>query len=363
MTDRPSRTASTINRLDRPGVARRDLLQMTGAGIAALGLISATRAVSAQQGGAWDKTFPQSGQVSVERVSFTNGFGITLVGDLYVPKAIDRSRSHPALIVGHPFGSIKEQTSGLYAQTLAERGFVTLAFDASYGGESGGTPRLIGAPEAFVEDFSAAVDFLGVHPLVDRARIGSIGICASGAFVISAAQSDRRIRAIATVSLWDLGRESREGIPASLTYEQRTSTLDDIGNQRWVEAAGGQRFMIGVPETVDAQTPQLTREFHDYYRTPRAQHPRATTEFALSSVGRLVNFFPTLQIQTISPRPILIIAGENALSRYLSEDAFKRAAQPKTLHLVPGAGHVDLYDRVNLIPFDTIGSFFTEHLA
>lgn len=313
---------------------------------------------------AWDKTFPQSALVIQKKVSFYNRLGINLVADLYVPKNLDRSRRHPALVVGTPFGAVKEQASGLYAQTMAERGFITIAHDASYNGESGGQPHFIASPEAFVEDFSAAVDFLGVHSLVDRNRIGVIGVCGSGSFVLSAAQIDPRMKAIATVVMWDMGRDRRQHLGDTMSEADRRKELVAIGQQRWIEAEGGEKkYVIGTPQTITADSPDFVKEFYDYYRTPRARHPRSTTAMSLTSNGALMQFYPVERVDTISPRPILLIAGEVAVSRYFSEDAFARAGEPKELYIVPGATHVDLYDRVNLIPFDKLTSFFTQHLA
>lgn len=312
----------------------------------------------------WDTTFPPSDAVQVEKVSFENRLGIDLAGDLYVPSDIDASVSHPAIIVGHPYGGVKEQTSGLYAQQMAERGFVTLAFDASYGGESGGAPRNIASPEAFAEDFSAAVDFLGTQALVDRNRIGVIGICGSGGFSLAAAAADPRIRALATVSMYDMGRAMRQGLNDVVSEDQRKENLAAAGRQRWAEAGGAEPQMVAG--TLDELTPEATaveREFFDYYRTPRGQHPRSTTEFTLTSQPAMNAFFPMTQIDAISPRPLLFVAGENAHSRYFSEDAFAQATEPKELVIVPGVGHVDLYDRTEMIPFDRLTGFFDQNLA
>ncbi|KMO82724.1 hypothetical protein BST22_25190 [Mycolicibacterium chubuense] len=311
----------------------------------------------------WDKTFPKSDAVDSEKVRFDNRLGITLVGDLYVPKSIDRSVTHPAIIVGHPYGGVKEQSSGLYAQQMAERGFVTLAFDASYGGESGGSPRNIASPEAFTEDFSAAVDYLGTHALVDRTRIGVIGVCGSGSFALSAAAVDPRIRALATVSMYDMGRAMRQGPADSVPEDQRRQTLAAAAEQRWAELDGAERRMVpGTPVELTDQSSAIDREFYDYYRTPRGEHPRSTTAFTFTSMAAMNSYYPFAQIEAISPRPLLFIAGENAHSRYFSEDAFARAAEPKELVIVPGAGHVDLYDRAELIPFDTLTRFFDQNL-
>lgn len=322
--------------------------------------MSATTQMSAQT---WDKTFPKSDKVTVEKVSFKNRYDITVVADLYLPNGLDQSKKQAAIVIGHPFGGVKEQSSGLYAQQLAERGFVTLAFDLSYGGESGGTPRHIASPETYVDDFSAAVDFIGSRPFVDRNRIGAIGICGSGGFGVSAAAIDPRIKAIATVSMYDMGRERRQGFEDKMTVADRRAYLDEIAEQRWSEVDGAPvRYLRGTLETIDENSPAAAREFFDYYRTPRGQHARSTTETSFTSSAPMMNFFPFANIEMISPRPILFIAGEIANSRYFSEDAYKVAAEPKELYIVKGAGHVDLYDRLEYIPFDKLTSFFTPHL-
>jgi len=296
----------------------------------------------------WDKTFPQSENVTHTKVSFDNRLGINLVGDLYVPKELDRSQKHAAIIVGHPFGGVKEQTSGLYAQQMAERGFVTLAFDASYNGESGGQPRSIASPEAFVEDFSAAVDFLGTRPFVDRERIGVIGICGSGGFSLNAAAIDPRMKAVATLSMYDMGRDRRQGFGDTMTEADRVKALKAVVEQRWDEFEGREKkYVIGTPEAITADSPEVVREFYDYYRTPRGHHPRSSTAMSLTSDAALMNFFPFAQIKTTAPRPILFIAGEKANSKYFSEEAYKLT---------------DLYDGLKFIPFEKLTAFFVENL-
>lgn len=313
---------------------------------------------------AWDKTFPQSDKVTVEAVSYKNRFGIRIAADLYLPKTIDKSKKHAAVIVGAPYGGVKEQGAGIYAQTLAERGFVAIAFDPSFNGESGGEPRHISSPEIFVEDFSAAVDFIGTRPYVDRNKIGVIGICGSGGFALSAAQVDRRIKAIVTVSMYDISRVAAKGFKDSMTEEERNTFLDQIGEERWKEFEGGEVQLTprGAPLTVDENTDPISREFYEYYSTPRGYHRNSITQFTMTSSMAFMNFPLLTHIRSISPRPILFIIGEHAHSRYFSEDAYKLAAEPKELYIVPGAGHVDLYDRLNYIPFDKLTSFFTEHL-
>lgn len=317
----------------------------------------------------WDKTFPQSDEVTHEKVTFENRLGIELVADMYIPNDAADAEELPAIIVGHPFGGVKEQTSGLYAQEMAERGFVTVAFDASYNGESGGEPRNIASPEAFVEDFSAAVDFLGTQDSVDRDRIGVIGLCGSGGFTINAAQVDPRLQAVATVSMYDMGRAHREGlglIPVSdevMTEEEWDLALEEAAEQRWVEAEGGEpvQDLIGDAVELEPSQEEAAEEFAEYYETSRGEHPRSLP-MSMTSRGALMNFFPFEQIETISPRPILFVAGENAHSRSHSEDAYELAGEESELYIVPDAGHVDLYDDTDLIPFDELESFFQDNI-
>ncbi|HEU4562339.1 MAG TPA: alpha/beta hydrolase [Longimicrobium sp.] len=346
------------------GAGRRLLLKLAGTAAVVLGSLSMTDgAASAQQTLGWDKTFPQSNRVDHQKVSFQNRLGINLVADLYVPKNLDRSRRHPAIIVGHPYGAVKEQASGLYAQTMAERGFITIAFDASYNGESGGQPHFIGSPEAMVEDFSAAVDFLGRNALVDRERIGVIGVCGSGGFSLAAAQIDPRIKAVATVSMYDIGQASRQGLAASLDEAALRSSLQRIAAQRWAEVDGAERAMvIGTPEAITERSTAIDREFYDYYRTPRGHHPRSTTAMSVTTGAPMMLFSAFEHLEWISPRPVLFITGDRSHSRIFSEQAYQMASEPRELHIVPGAGHVDLYDRVNLIPWGKLTSFFTQHL-
>jgi uncharacterized protein len=309
------------------------------------------------------KTFPLSQNVTVEKVSFPNRYGITLVGDMYLSKDMDRSQKYPAIIVGTPYGGVKEQGAGIYAQEMAERGFVTLAFDQSYNGESGGEPRRISSPEIFTEDFSAAVDFLGTREFVDRDKIGVIGMCGSGGFALTAAQVDTRIKAIAPIVMYDMSRVKALGWMDAMTEEQRQDYLDQIGEQRWAEFEGGEvKMIVGTPKTIDEKTDPIGREFFDYYRTERGEHPRSTTEMTMTSDAAFMNFPLLYYIESISPRPILFVTGEFAHSKYFTDDTYEMAAEPKELYVVPGAGHVDLYDRVDLIPFDKLESFFRSSL-
>jgi hypothetical protein len=266
-------------------------------------------------------------------------------------------------------GAVKEQSANLYATKMAERGFVILSLDLSFWGESDGQPRNAVLPDIYAEDFSAAVDFLGTRPFVDRDRIGVLGICGSGSFVISAAKIDPRMKAIATVSMYDMGSVNRNGLKHSQTLEQRKKILEEAAEQRYVEFTGGEtKYTSGTVHQLSETSTAVEREFYDFYRTPRGeftpkgQSSKLTTHPTLTSNARFMNFYPFDDIETISPRPMLFITGENAHSREFSEDAYKRAAEPKELYIVPGAGHVDLYDRVQLIPFDKLEAFFKTNL-
>lgn len=336
--------------------------------VMALGvLVSMTGAACAAEEKGWDKTFPLSDKVIHEKVSYPNRYGITVVADMYLPQNIDRSQKYAAIVVGTPYGGVKEQGAGIYAQTMAERGFVTIAFDESYNGESGGEPRHVSSPEIFVEDFSAGVDFLGTRPFVDRNRIGVIGICGSGAFSLKAAQVDHRIKAVATASMYDMSRVTRNGWMDSMTDEQRSQMLDALGEQRWQDFENGDpeynpSFPAEPADTVPEELDPITSEFFEYYAMKRGFHPRARANFTTTSSMAFMNFPLLNYVDTISPRPILFIMGENAHSRYFTEDAYKMAAEPKELYVVPEARHIDLYDRTDMIPFDKLTSFFTEYL-
>ena len=304
--------------------------------------------------------------VKKQKVTFHNRFLIDMVGDLYFPANYSPAKKYAAIIVGHPFGGVKEQTSGLHARKRAEIGYVTLAFDASYYGESGGYPRRMESPEVRVDDFSAAVDFLTNHPAVEADKIGVIGICGGGCYSVSATQIDHRIKALATISMYDMGRARRQGIGDTQTYQQRMSILDEIGRQRTAEYGGAARKDIrALPEKVDENTPKFAIDFLDYYDNPeRGQHPNSTGYYSYTSLAPMMNFFPFTQIETISPRPLLFIVGENAVSKYFSEDAYEKAAEPKELFVVPGATHVDLYDQPEYlkITLPKLDTFFKQYL-
>ncbi len=311
----------------------------------------------------WDKTFPKSEKVVHQKVTFTNRYGITLAADLYQPK--DANGKLAALAVGGPFGAVKEQSSGLYAQTMTERGFVTLAFDPSYTGESGGEPRNVASPDINTEDFSAAVDFLGLQPSVDRERIGIIGICGWGGMALNAAAVDKRVKAVVTSTMYDMTRVMSKGYNDSVTLEQRTQTLEHLSRQRWVDAENGTPTYGPVMNELKGGEAQFLVDYHDYYRTPRGFHPRAINSngsWTLTTPLSFMNMPLLTYIKEISPRPILFIHGEKAHSRYFSETAYAAAAEPKELLIIPGANHTDLYDRVDVIPFAKITEFFSTNL-
>ena len=313
--------------------------------------------------------FYKSNKVTMKKVTFKNQYNMNVAGNLFIPKGLKKNTKNPAIIVGHPMGAVKEQSANLYAAKMAERGFVTLSLDLSFWGESEGQPRNAVSPDIYAEDFSAAVDFIGTRPFVDKDRIGVLGICGSGSFVISAAKIDPRMKAIATVSMYDMGAANRNGLKHSQTLEQRKKILEEAAEQRYVEFTGGKtKYTSGTVHELNENSTAIEREFYDFYRTPRGEFtpkgttPERTTHPTLTSNVKFMNFYPFEDIETISPRPMLFITGENAHSREFSEDAYKLAAEPKELYIVPGAGHVDLYDRVNLIPFDKLESFFKENL-
>lgn len=326
-------------------------------------------------------TFKLSDKVTRQKVSFKNRYGITLSGDLYLPKNTGNEKL-PALAVSGPFGAVKEQSPGLYANELASRGFVALAFDPSFTGESGGVVRNVASPEIFTEDFSAAVDYIGLLPSVNRNRIGALGICGLSGMAITAATSDSRIKAVATVSMYDMSRSISRSYKDSYTKEQRQKVVDYLSQQRWEDAENG-KFALGphevpfddkgnivkgdrvLPETLPNNPDPVLASFFDYYRTPRGFHGRSinsTTAWTATSPMSFFSFPQMTNIEMISPRPILLIAGANAHSRYYSEDVYKMALQPKELVIVPDADHVDLYDKKDKIPFSKLESFFEDNL-
>lgn len=360
-------TDATIT-TDLPNPQRRKLLLAAGVGTAALAVASfGPRAALAQPTSEWDKVFQKSDRVDHQKVSFTNRYGIALVGDLYMPR--DRGDAPlPALAVAGPFGAVKEQSSGLYAQTMAERGFIALAFDPSYTGESGGEPRFVASPDINTEDFMAAVDCLGLRPEVDRERIGMIGICGFGGMALNATAPDKRVKAVAVTSMYDMSRVNAQGYYDAMTDEERAETLTRLSLQRWEDDAtsGPPALAGGLPDTLDGVDDPVTTMYWHYYKTDRGYHPRSVNSncgWNVTSAFSFMNMPQLTYIHEISPRPALIIAGSEAHSRYFSEEAYAAAAEPKELIIIDGADHVDLYDQVDIIPFDRLANFFSNNLA
>ncbi|TIA06183.1 alpha/beta-hydrolase [Aureobasidium pullulans] len=314
--------------------------------------------------------FYRSDNVTLWPVTFQTQYRTEVTANLFLPDFLDYNSTHPAIVVGHPMGAIKEQGGNLYAQKLAEQGFVTVAIDLPFWGGSEGEPRQLVAPDAYAEGFSAAVDFLGLRSYINRRQIGAIGICGSGGFVISAAKIDPRISAIATSTMYNMGNLNRNGLQHSVSVEQRKQVIANAAAQRWVEAEGGDYiYSEGAPFEINEDSDAVSLEFYDYYRTsrglftPASSFPNQTSDRIFSSNTRFINFYPFNDIETISPRPILFVTGDQAHSKEFSVDAYARAMEPKELYWVPGAGHVDLYDRVDLIPFAKITDFFRTSLV
>lgn len=313
----------------------------------------------------WDKTFPQSDKVNIKKVSFKNRYGITLVGDLYTPKD-KTSEQMAAIAVAGPFGAVKEQASGLYAQTMAERGFITLAFDPSYTGESGGEPRNVSSPEINTEDFSAAVDFLSNQKDVNPDEIGIIGICGFGGFGINAAAMDTRIKATVAVTMYDMTRVTANGYFDAMTEDDRYKLKESLNKQRTEDFKNGTYAKAsGLPEKLTGEEPQFVQDYYGYYKTPRGFHKRSINSngnWNTTASLALINM-PILAYSNEIRNAVLIIHGEKAHSRYFSEDAYKKLkGDNKELLIVEGANHVDLYDNLEKIPFDKIESFFTTYL-
>ena len=321
------------------------------------------QAVQAAEAPVWDKTFPKSERVDHQKVTFKNRYGITLVADQYQPKNI--SGKLAAIVVSGPFGAVKEQSSGLYAQAMAERGFVTLAFDPSYTGESGGEPRNVASPDINTEDFSAAIDFIGLQPNVNREQVGIIGICGWGGMALNAAAADKRIKAVVTSTMYDMTRVMSRGYNDSMTPEQRTQVLEQLSRQRWVDAENGTPSYQPSYNKLSGGEAQFLVDYHNYYMTKRGYHARSVNSgnsWTQTTPLSFMNMPILTYIKEISPRPILLIHGEKAHSRYFSETAYAAAAEPKELLIIPGANHTDLYDGTDVIPFDKIETFFKENL-
>ncbi|MCD8261487.1 MAG: alpha/beta hydrolase, partial [Bacteroides sp.] len=312
----------------------------------------------------WDKVFPQSDKVGHSKVTFRNWYGITLAADMYVPK--NAGGKLPAIAVVGPFGAVKEQSSGLYAQAMAERGFLTIAFDPSYTGESGGEPRYVASPDINTEDFSAAVDFLTTLDNVDPERIGIIGICGCGGLAINAAAMDTRIRATVASTMYDMSRVSTNGYFDSMDAGERYKLREQLNAQRTVDAENGTHALGGgVVDPLPEDAPQFVRDYYSYYKTERGYHPRSLNSNNGWNVTSPLSFINMSQLTYAGEirNAVLIVHGEKAHSRYFSEDAYKMLkGDNKELMIIPGASHVDLYDRTDIIPFDTLDLFFRQNL-
>lgn len=312
-----------------------------------------------------DRTFPVSDKVTVESVRFKNRFGITLAADLYKPKQAEGKL--PAIAVSGPLGAVKEQSSGLYAQTMAERGFLAIAFDPSYTGESSGEPRYVASPDINTEDFSAAVDFLSIREDVDPERIGIIGICGWGGMALNAAAIDTRIKATVTVTMYDMSRVNANGYFDAMDADARYELRKKLNAQRTIDARNGSYALAGgVVDPLPEDAPQFVKDYYDYYKTKRGYHKRSLNSNNGWNVTSSLSFIntPLLTYSDEIRSAVLMIHGEKAHSRYFSEDAFKKLkGDNKELLIIPGASHVDLYDnQAGVIPFDKIERFFYTYL-
>lgn len=319
----------------------------------------------------WDKTFPKSDKVTHEKVTFVNRYGITLAADLYIP--LNATAGMPAIAVCGPFGAVKEQVSGLYAQEMAERGFLTIAFDPSYTGESGGTPRYVASPDINTEDFSAAVDYLSTRHDVDAEKIGIIGICGWGGFAVNAAANDPRIKATVASTMYDMSRVNANGYFDSADAAQRLELRKRLARQRTEDARNGYYALGGgVVDPLPDDAPQFVKDYYDYYKTPRGYHKRSLNSnggFNSTSPLPFLNL-PILSYADEIVNAVMLVHGEKAHSLYFSNDTYTKltdsrkpgTSNNKILHIVPGANHTDLYDRIEVIPFDDIEIFFKEYL-
>ena len=332
--------------------------------IAALLVIGANN-MSIAKNNDWDKTFPKSDKINIEKVQFKNRYGITLVGDLYTPKQKTEDKM-AAIAVSGPFGAVKEQVSGRYAQTMAERGFVALAFDPSYTGESGGEPRDVASPDINTEDFSAAVDFLSSQKNVNPERIGIIGICGFGGFGLNAAAIDTRIKGTVTVTMYDMTRVTARGYNDTIDEDARYAMKEQLNKQRTEDYKNGTYAKSqGLPEKLTGDEPQFVKDYVGFYKTKRGFHKRSIGSnggWNTTSSLSLINM-PILAYSSEIRNAVLMVHGEKAHSRYFSEDAFKKLkGDNKELYIVEGANHVDLYDNLEKIPFDKIEQFFKTNL-
>lgn len=313
----------------------------------------------------WDKVFPQSDKVSHSKVTFTNRYGITLAADMYMPK--DAEGKLPAIAVSGPFGAVKEQSSGLYAQTLAERGFLTIAFDPSFTGESSGEPRYVASPDINTEDFCAAVDFLSTLEQADSSRIGILGICGWGGMAVNAAAIDTRIKATVAATMYDMSRVTANGYFDSADNEPARHALrKSLSGQRTADYRNGTYALAGgVADPLPEDAPQFVKDYHAYYKTPRGYHSRSLNSNGGWNRTSALSFLnmPLMTYAGEIRSAVLLVHGEKAHSRYFSEDTFRKLkGDNKELMIIPGASHVDLYDNLDKIPFDRITSFYNTYL-
>ena len=313
----------------------------------------------------WDKVFPKSDKVDHKKVTFHNRYGITLAADMYTPKSVVDKL--PAIAVSGPFGAVKEQSSGLYAQKMAELGFLTIAFDPSYTGESGGTPRYVASPDINTEDFCAAVDFLSVQENVDPERIGIIGICGWGGMAINAAAIDTRIKATPAMTMYDMTRVTANGYFDAEDSEQARFEKKKAMNAQRIEdyKSGSYALAGGVVDPLPEDAPQFVKDYYAYYKTPRGYHSRSLNSNGGWNVTSSLSFLnmPILQYSSEIRSAVLLVHGEKAHSRYFSETAYsKLTGDNKELLIIPGANHTDLYDQMGIIPFEKLNAFFTEYL-
>ena len=313
----------------------------------------------------WDKVFPKSDKVDHKKVTFHNRYGITLAADLYTPKGAKGKL--PAIAVSGPFGAVKEQSSGLYAQKMAELGFLTIAFDPSYTGESGGMPRYVASPDINTEDFCAAVDFLSVQENIDPERIGIIGICGWGGMAINAAAIDTRIKATAAMTMYDMARVTANGyFDAEDSEQARFEKRKALNTQRTADYKNGTYALAGgVVDPLPEDAPQFVKDYYAYYKTPRGYHSRSLNSNGGWNATSSLSFLnmPILQYSSEIRSAVLLVHGEKAHSRYFSETAYsKLTGDNKELLIIPGANHTDLYDRMDIIPFEKLKAFFAEYL-
>lgn len=313
----------------------------------------------------WDKVFPKSDKVNHSKITFHNRYGITLAADMYVPK--NATGRLPAIAVCGPFGAVKEQSSGLYAQTMAEYGFLTLAFDPSFTGESGGMPRYVASPDINTEDFCAAVDFLSVQKNVDPDRIGIIGICGWGGMAINAAALDTRIKATVASTMYDMTRVNANGYFDSENTEAARYEKKKTMNAQRTQDYKNETYALagGVVDPLPEDASQFVKDYYAYYKTPRGYHPRSLNSNNGWNITSSLSFMnmPILQYSHEIRSAVLLVHGEKAHSRYFSETAYQKlTGDNKELMLIPGASHVDLYDNMDMIPFEKLRSFFAEYL-